>query len=62
MVPYRDVVVALSMVRGMRGVCEVCMYLARGSVGGERGEWMRGFGLWERGECWTCVCVWFAVV
>ena len=35
----------MSVVRGMRSVgrvCEICMYLARGGVGG---EWMRGFGL-----------------
>ena len=38
----------MSVVRGMRGVggvCEMCMCLARGGVGGERGEWMRGLGL-----------------
>ena len=38
----------MSMVRGMWGVgvvCEVCMCLARGGVGGEGGEWMRGLGL-----------------
>ena len=28
------------------------MCLARGRVGGERGNW----------ECWTCVCVFVAVV
>ena len=27
------------------GVCEMCMCLALGGVGGERGEWMRGLGL-----------------
>ena len=35
----------MSVVHGMRrvgGVCEMCMCLARVSVGG---EWMRGFGL-----------------
>ena len=39
----------MSVVRGMRrvgGVCEMCMCLARGGVGGEGGgEWMRGLGL-----------------
>ena len=38
----------MSVVRGMRGVaemCEMCTCLARGSVGGEGGEWMRGLGL-----------------
>ena len=29
----------------LEGVCEMCMCLARGGVGGEGGEWMRGFGL-----------------
>ena len=27
------------------GVCDMCMCLARGGVGGEEGEWMRGLGL-----------------
>ena len=38
----------MSMVRGMRrvgGVCEMSMCLARGGVGGEGDEWMRGLGL-----------------
>ena len=38
----------MSVVRGMRGVdevCEMCMCLSRGGVGGEVGEWMRGLGL-----------------
>ena len=35
--------------RGVGGVCEMCMCLARGSLGGD-------------GECWTCVCIWVAVV
>ena len=38
----------MSVVRGMRrvdGVCEMCMCLARGGVGGEEGEGMRGLGL-----------------
>ena len=41
-------VLGISVVHGMRGiggVCEMCMCLARGVVGGERGEWMRGLGL-----------------
>ena len=36
------------MVRGIREVgvvCEMCMYLARGGVGAERGELIRGLGL-----------------
>ena len=38
-------VVWMSVMRGMRGVgrvCEVCICLTRGGVGGEGGEWMRG--------------------
>ena len=51
------------LVRGVGGVCDMCMCLARGGVGGEEGEWMRELGvglfpiLWGQGECWTCVCV-----
>ena len=31
--------------RGVVGVCDMCMCLARGSVGGEGGKWMRELGL-----------------
>ena len=30
---------------GVGGVCEMCMCLTWGGVGGERGEWMRALGL-----------------
>ena len=33
------------LVRGVGGVCDMCMCLARGGVGGEVGEWMRELGL-----------------
>ena len=33
------------LVRGVGGVCDMCMCLARGGVGGDGGEWMREFGL-----------------
>ena len=33
------------LVRGVGGVCDMCMCLARGGVGGEGGEWMREMGL-----------------
>ena len=33
------------MVRGVGGVCDMCMCLARGGVGGEGDEWMRVLGL-----------------
>ena len=35
----------MSVVRGVGGVCDMCMCLARGGVGGEGGEWMRELGL-----------------
>ena len=46
--------------RGVDGVCEMSMCLARGGVGGEWSEWMRELVwalpiLWEQGECWSCV-------
>ena len=33
------------LVRGVGGVCDMCMCLARGGVGGQGGEWMRELGL-----------------
>ena len=33
------------LVRGVGGVCDMCMCLARVGVGGEGGEWMRELGL-----------------
>ena len=33
------------LVRGVVGVCAMCMCLGRGGVGGEGGEWMRELGL-----------------
>ena len=33
------------LVRGVGGVCDMCMCLARGGVGGEGGEWKRELGL-----------------
>ena len=57
----------LREMRGVGGICEMCMWLARGGVGVEVGERMRGLGMGFTnpvgiGECWTCVYVWFAVV
>ena len=51
------------MVRGVGGVCDMCMCLARGGVGGVEGEWLRGLGLGvpileEQGENGICVCFW----
>ena len=33
------------LVRGVGGVCDLCMCWAPGGVGGEGGEWMRELGL-----------------
>ena len=38
-------VLELSVVRGVGGVCDMCMCLVRGGVGGEGVEWMRELGL-----------------
>ena len=33
------------VMKGVGGVCEMCMCLARDDVGGEWSEWLRGLGL-----------------
>ena len=33
------------LVRGVGGVCDMCMCVVRGGVGGEGGGWMRELGL-----------------
>ena len=38
-------VLEMSAVRSVGGVCDMCMCLAGGGVGGEGGEWMRELGL-----------------
>ena len=38
-------VLEMSVVRGVGGVCDMCMCLARRGVGGEGGVWMRESGL-----------------
>ena len=38
-------VFGMSVVRGVGGVCEMCICLARSGVGGEGGWWVRGLGL-----------------
>ena len=66
--PSTGDVLEMSVVRGVGGVCDMCMCLARGGVGGEGGEVDEriGFGLlpilWGQGECGRCVCVWLLVV
>ena len=68
-------VLVMSVVRGVGGVCDMCMYLARGGVGGVGGEWVvgvggewvtgLGVGFTNSGRTWgngICVCVLVAVV
>ena len=38
-------VLEMSVVGGVAGVCDTCMCLARGGVGGVGGEWVKGLGL-----------------
>ena len=48
-VPSAADVLWMSVVRRMRGVvgvCDMCMCLARSGVGGQGCEWMRGYGVW----------------
>ena len=40
-----DDVLEISVVRGVGGVCSMCMCLSRDGMGGEEGEWMRELGL-----------------
>ena len=57
-------VLDMSVVGGVNGVCDMCMCLARGGVGGVGGERI-GFGLyqsWRNRENVGCVCVLVAVV
>ena len=60
-------VLEMSVVRGVGGVCDMCMYLARGRVVDVGGEWVTGLGLGftNSGGTWPngiCVCVLVAVV
>ena len=62
-----DDVLEMRVGRGVDGVCDMCMCLARGGVGGAGGQWMSELGwdlpiLWGQGECLTCVCVLVVVV
>ena len=44
-------------------MCEICMCLAPGGLSGEEvSEGEALLILWEQGKCWTCACVWVAVV
>ena len=57
-VPSADYMLEMSVVRGMRGVC---MNLARGGLGGEVVEGMRGLGFTNpvgtRGVLDVCLCL-----
>ena len=52
----------MSVVRGVGGVCDMCMCLTRGGVGGVEGEWVTGLGLGftNSGGTWRkwnmCLC------
>ena len=42
------------LVRGVGGVCDMCMCLAQGGVGGEGGKWMRELGVLDMCLCFAC--------
>ena len=55
-------VLEMSVVRGVGGVCDMCMCWLGGGVGGEGGEWMRELGLGfticgDRGVLDVCLCL-----
>ena len=55
-------VLEISVVRGVGGMCGMCMCLARGRMEGVGGEWVTGLGLGftNSGGTWgigICVCV-----
>ena len=60
--PSTGDVLEMSVVRGVGGVCDMYMCLARGGVGGEGGEWMRELGVGftnpvgTRGVLDMCLC------
>ena len=51
--PSTGDVLEMNVVRGVGGVCDMCMCLARGGVGGEGVEWTREFGLGFTNPVWT---------
>ena len=60
-------VLEMSVVRGVGGVCDMCKCLARGGVGGVGVEWVTDrvwalTSLEEHGGNGICVCVLVAVV
>ena len=56
-------VLEMSVVRGVGGVCDMCMCLARGEVGGVGGDWVWALPILEEHvESGICVCVLVAVV
>ena len=61
-------VLAMTVVRDVGGVCDMCMCLARGSVGGEGCEWRRGWCLGFANHVGTgrvfnvCLCFGFSGV
>ena len=50
-------VLEMSMVRGVGGVCDMYMCLARGGVGGVGGSWWAAWARVCEGGVVLCVCV-----
>ena len=62
---YTGDVLEMSVVRGVGGLCDMCMCLARCRVGRVGGEWVTGLGLgfnnsdgtwvkWDMALCFSC--------
>ena len=48
-------VLKMSVVRGVGGVCDMCMCFTRGGLGGVGSEWVGGFGQGlGGGDCGVC--------
>ena len=60
--PSAGDILEMSVVRGVGGVCDMCMCLARGGVGSVWGEWVTGLGLgfansggtWRKWDMYLC--------
>ena len=55
-------VLEMSVMRGVGGVCDMCICLAQGAVGGVGGERIGLYQSWRNRGSGICVCVFVALV